>query len=297
VNDAAWLAEQQSDTDHPGEPIELDDTPAAAEPDVEPDEEQDVEPTRRRSAKTKYAGLLAAASALVAALSALFYAGGCSHRQPSALSDAEPAAAVKPAAAPTPAAPNADRPLPYTADASTSCPAGSTPAQNIDGQDPRNAFVCVRGGVDGQFVTIDLPKTFVVTAVALTPGWVGADASGTQQWGQHRVVTLVQYDFHDDKNTLIVQQTGDVHGAVTKAVPSVMTSRITMLIRQTSRPPAQPDATPTTPTGLPGLLDSNAAVPATPTTEVPLLGPPVDTDPVDATFAISRLTIIGHEAT
>lgn len=73
-------------------------------------------------------------------------------------------------AAPAPSAtvdPEGDAPIPYVA--SADCPAGSTPAQSVAGDDPSRAWVCVRGGVDGQVLTLDLGRTMLVTALSITP--------------------------------------------------------------------------------------------------------------------------------
>jgi hypothetical protein len=245
------------------------------------------------------------AGGVVAALvgAAMFYSHDSQPGPPRAgsLSEPQAVAAAQPSpTAPATAGPGVDRSLPYTADAQGSCAEGSTPAQTMSGMDPHNAFVCVRGGGDGQVISIDLGRTYVITAISLTPGWTGLDASGVSQWSQHRVCTVVQYSFPDDPSIPIVtQDTKNIHGEAVKPIKRVLASRIRMLIRYTSRPPADP-ATPTqtpAPGGLPGLF-------ADPGTPAPSSAPPGGlargngdgTDPVDATFAISSLKIIGHEA-
>lgn len=135
-----------------------------------------------------------------------------------------------------------------------------------------------------------------MTAIVLTPGWVGKDPSGAEQWSQHRVVATVQYICNDAERTLLTQETANVHGEATIAVHGVMASRITMLIRQTARPPAQPPSTPTAGGGLDPLLGQPSQSPTETPTQAPLFGQPSNSDPVDATFAISRLQIIGNEA-
>jgi len=254
-----------------------------------------------RKVATGLGGLALAAVVVVLVVAALLYSGGCQHSPDMPhRSVAEPAAVAvtKPVPPSSSAGAGTDRPLPYTADASKSCPAGSTSAQTMSGTDPHNAFVCVRGGLDGQVINIDLPKAFVITAISLTPGWVGKDASGVDQWSQHRVVTIAQYVFNHDPTTLVTQDTKNVHGDAVVSIKHQIAWTITMLIRQTSRPPADPQPTQTAGGGL-GSVFGDAAPTVVPSARPadPLFGQPANnSDPVDATFAISRLKIVGHEA-
>lgn len=255
-----------------------------------------------RKSLIRFGGLAAAAVVISLLGSTLLYAGDKPRGQ---RGNDSPAAqvAMETTAAPTPVASESvgiDRPLPFTA--SANCPAGSTSAQTLAGADPTNAFVCVRKLVDGQIVQIDLSKSYVLTAISLTPGWVGKDSSGSSQWAQHRVVTRVQYIFNDTDRTIIVQDTGNVHGEAVRPVKHVLASKITMLILQTSRPPAETTSPAPEPGG--GLAggglfgDPDTTSPSSPSLPLAPLGPggQTTTDPVDATFAISRLKVIGHEA-
>lgn len=251
-----------------------------------------------------FAGVVAAALTVVLVAAAALHSRDAAPAQSGGGIDeprAVQAAAPAPAPSPVPPAPGVDRPLPYTADARGSCAPGSTPAQTMSGEDPRNAFVCVRGGADGQTITLDLGRTHVITAIALTPGWVGLDASGVSQWSQHRVVTLVQYVFDDPDRTLITQDTRNVHGEAVQPVRRVLASRVQLLIRQTSRPPVEPrhPAAPPESGGLlPGVFGDEAPVPSTrfPDDAFGRATDDPNGDPVDATFAIGALKIIGHEA-
>ncbi|ULE31181.1 hypothetical protein [Mycobacterium sp. IDR2000157661] len=267
--------------------------------DVPLDSDEPDEPQRPRRFDGKVAMGFAAAglvAVLVAIVGAVAVYGSEKPDRPTAASVTDPGAAPPPrTATPKPvAAESTDRPLLYSADAAGSCAAGSTSAQTMAGSDPHSAFVCVRGGADGQVIEIDLSKTYMITAISLTPGWVGKDASGASQWEQYRVVTTVQYLFNDTDRTLVTQETKNVHGEAVQPIKRVLASKIKILIRQTSRPPAQPEpGTPPTPT--PGGVN----LPAPPLTLAPLPGSPLggqpESDPVDAAFAIKRLKIIGHE--
>jgi hypothetical protein len=193
---------------------------------------------------------------------------------------------VAPAPSPTSATDSGtDTPIPYTA--SASCPPGSTAAQAVAGTDPSRAWVCVRGGVDGQVLTLDLGRTMVITAVSITPGWPAADPTGTDQWTAHRVVSRVQWILNDDATTVVTQDTGNVRGDAVQPLPNhgVLASKLTMLVLQTSRAPADTTTPTTTPGG--GLLDDVLApVTATPGAQ--------GSDPADATFAVASIKILGH---
>lgn len=205
----------------------------------------------------------------------------------------------------TTAAPdNQDSTIPYTATA-VGCLPGSTAAQSVAGTDPTQAWVCVTGGNVGQYLIINLGRTMVVTAVSITPGWVGADASGADQWHQHRVLTRVQWSFNDTPPTAVPQETGSVHGEATKPMANsgVLASRIIMLVQETGRAPADSTATSTSTPGGGGVLGEVLGPPAapadpTPTSSTPVLpGLPADTshtDPADNTFAVSSIKIFGH---
>lgn len=223
---------------------------------------------------------------------------------------ATPATQISVAAAlPAPTPPvdvTADRPIPFTATAS--CPPGSTAAQTVAGTDPTQAWVCVRSGADGQTLDIDLGRPMVVTALSITPGWVGADASGADQWLQHRVVTRVQWNLFNGDTApaaIVSQNTGNVRGEAIQPLPDggVLASRITMIVLQTSRAPA--DTTPTTsaPPAPGGVLDDVLGAPLGPLpTPIIDTAPPMPSlpgqrdriDPADNTFAVSAITVIGH---
>ncbi|KQH76606.1 hypothetical protein AO501_10470 [Mycobacterium gordonae] len=195
-----------------------------------------------------------------------------------------------------------DSTIPFTA-TSVGCLPGSTAAQAAASPDPTQAWVCVTGGNAGEFVVLNLGRSMLITAVSLTPGWVGTDSSGVDQWHQHRVATRVQWSFNDSPPTAISQDTGSVHGEATKALPErgVLASRVILLIQETGRAPA--DAAPTTsPAPGSGGLFGDVLGPAA--TEPPpagspavlpgLTGEPARTDPADNSFAISSIKIFGH---
>lgn len=200
--------------------------------------------------------------------------------------------------------------IPFTASA-PGCLPGSTAAQAVASGDPTQAWVCVRGGVDGQVLTIELGRTMAVTAIRITPGWVGPDASGADQWLQHRVLTRVSWILtdHGNKPTVVPQHTGNVHGEAPQPMPGqgVLASTITMIVQETSRPPTDVPPADQGPgaAGPGGLLDDVLGAPlGTPpessTTQLlpglpGMNGGQGETDPVDNTFAVSSITVEGHE--
>ncbi|MBU8841271.1 hypothetical protein [Mycolicibacterium goodii] len=203
--------------------------------------------------------------------------------------------------APPTTPPNTDGPLPFTA--SSDCPPGSTSAQSVADPSSTTPWVCVRS-VDGQVLEIDLGRTFVITAVSIVPGAVNKTDVGPDQpdpWLQHRVVTRVQWQFNDTDRTVKNQNTGNVRGEAVESIrPGVLASKITVIIQETSRPPAiAPSSTaPAPPPGagpsiLGDILGGNQDGPA----PVPVLpGGETSRDPADGTFAVSSIKIIGHRA-
>jgi hypothetical protein len=281
-------------------PVDLD-GPPAPEPDPPPGE--DANAGAKKTALVLGAGLLVAAVAILAALT-------MSPRRdtPAAAVYPRPGLSAQPTPVPQPAPtpPDSDQAVPFTAAAN--CPSGSTSAQALTDTASDSAWVCVRGApggqVDGQVLHIDLGRSYLLTAVSITPGWVAKTPGGKDEWLQHRVVTRVQYVFNDDERTIFTQDTGNTHGPVTSALPrKVLASRVTVIILQTSRPPASPlpSTGPSAAASQPGFLDSvlgagNAPPPpeATQTSAPEPLDPP-GSDPVDATFAVAELKIFGHQ--
>ncbi len=240
----------------------------------------------------------------------------------SSSTDAPPSAAPSSAVsvAPVPPPPAAAAPIndpsqdvPILFQASSPCPqAGAGSAQNVASDDPTRAWVCMRDS-DGQVMTLDLGKPMKVTAIELTPGWVGTDASGADQWMAHRVVTRVQWILINGADrTVVTQDTKNAHGPVAQAMPSngpdqgVLASQIQMVILQTSRPPADspapggaaPGADPAGGGGiLPGILGAplDGGQPSTAPSQDPNFGTTeTGSDPVDSTVAISSIKVHGH---
>jgi hypothetical protein len=204
--------------------------------------------------------------------------------------------------APPSAPPNTDGPLPFTA--SSDCPPGSTSAQSVADPSSTTPWVCVRS-VDGQVLEIDLGRTFVITAVSIVPGAISKTDVNPDQpdpWLQHRVVTRVQWQFNDTDRTVKNQNTGNVRGEAVESIhPGVLASKITVIIQETSRPPAIAPTgtapTPPSPSARPSILgdilgsNQGGAVP-----DPVFPGGTTTRDPADGTFAVSSIKIIGHKA-
>lgn len=194
----------------------------------------------------------------------------------------------------------ADQPLPFTAAAD--CPAGSTTAQSIADPDKPTPWICIRH-TDGQPLTITLgpsgmEHSYVITAVSIVPGDITpAQGSATEPWLQHRVVTRLQWQFNDTAGTVLSQSTGNIHGEAVLPVPRINASRITVLIQETSRPPAQ--AAPTEgPQAAPSgqIFSDILGSPASGGSPQPSLPVGDGPDPSDTTFAVTSIKIIGHKA-
>jgi hypothetical protein len=292
ASDAAQFADDQAPpTKDAGQTVDLDD----AEPPP-----CDVNAGAKKTAVLLGAALVLAVAVIVAALLTF--------------SDAPPPAArpVSAAAAsavpvPTNAAPQSgqEQAVPFTA--SANCPAGSSSAEALTDSSSDSAWVCVRGAlgaeVDGQVLHVDFGRSYVLSAVSVTPGWVAKTPGGKEEWPQHRVVTRLQYLFNDTDRTIFTQDTGTPHGPVTTPLPNkVLASRVTVVILATARPPASPlPARDPGAAGQPGFGDSLLGPDAAPVppevTAAAEPGPPAepDSDPADATFAMSALKFFGHQ--
>jgi hypothetical protein len=324
--DAGYPDGYDEDPEYGGDygPIDADGHPTAdlapfsddAEPGEGDDEQPDETPsTPPRFSKPVVIGFLGVVGVVTIGVAAAMV--GMQSSSTELAPSAAPASSVSavPAPPPPPAAapindPSQDVPIPFQA--SSPCPqAGAGSAQNVASDDPTRAWVCMRDS-DGQVMTLDLGKPMKVTAIELTPGWVGTDASGADQWMQHRVVTRVQWILINGADrTVVTQDTKNAHGPVPQAMPSngpdqgVLASQIQMVILQTSRPPADspvagspaPGADPNNGGAiLPGILGAPlGGEPSTAPSQDPTFGSPeTGSDPVDNTVAISSIKILGH---
>lgn len=278
--------------------------------------EEDQSNRRFNPAVVGGAVALVVIATVVALVIALVVFGGSSDPTPPRIAPVKTvAAAPPPAAEPV----TNDQALPFTVEnpcppgsvggCKPPCASGSSTSQALDGSDANTAFVCVRNGADGQTFELNLGHTYTSTAVCITPGWVGVDGSGVDQWNQHRVVSKLQYVLINGQERTVVQQdTGNV--AAETCVPvkgpsdrGALAARVRVTILQTSRPPVQKTDDPgPAGAGGGGLLDAlTGPAPAdggqgsTP----PVFGgsgPQQGTDPVDTTFAIKQIKILGHES-
>lgn len=315
---AFGVAPFDGDTDEPDAGADEfgDDLPASPDRDLDPLPDDtadfgdiDSAATTPRFSKPVVIGFASVVAVVTLGLAAAMISMQSSPTEAPAQAGSSTHAAVVPPP-PAPAAPvtNPAEDVPIPFQASSPCPqAGSGAAQNVASEDPTRAWVCMRDS-DGQVLTLDMGKPMKVTALSLTPGWIGTDASGAEQWMKHRVVTRVQWILINGADrTVVTQDTKNAHGPVVQPMPSngpdqgVLASKIQMIILQTSRPPAD---TPTTPA--PGAGPANGGGFLDSVLGAPLAGAPApgedpnfgtsegNSDPVDNTVAISSIQIIGH---
>ena len=161
---------ERNDDDEASVPAPVEhDAPPTPITSVGPDEPIDANAGAKKTAVVLGAGLLVAVVAIVAALT------GFGHRDEPAVADTAPSVPMRASTAPTQSAPpptDSDQSVPFTA--SANCPAGSTSAQALTDTAGDSAWVCVRGApggqVDGQVLHIDLGRSYLLTAVSVTPG-------------------------------------------------------------------------------------------------------------------------------
>lgn len=259
---------------------------------------QSREPRRRFSPRVLGAFGAAAALATVVTVSATLVNSPAPQPTAADTGSALPRPPQVPAEPQPPA--NNDKPLAFTA--SSDCLPGSTAAQSVADPNSPTPWICVRS-VDGQVLEIDLGRMYLVSAVSIVPGAVtkaGAAGGSVDPWFDHRVVTRLQWQFNDDEHTVVNQNTGNERGERVQAIePPVLTSKITAIIQETSRPPT---AAPSTPLPAPGagLIDATLGG------EVQVTGAPAPApilpsqqesrpDPSDRTFAVGGIKIIGRK--
>jgi len=264
----------------------------------------DLNAGARRILRRLLAGVGVTAVVIVAGFAAC---GGGAPATPAATHRASPAPAPDAERPPGPVAPQQDQAVPYTP-TTDSCPGGPTSPLALTGNG--TVWVCSRGPqeslLDGQVLHVTFscgrsrPEptcSYMLSAVSVTPGWIST-AGSTDQWLQHRVVSRVQFNFFNgDKLAAdpFLLDTNGIHGPVSATLPSrVLASRADVLILRTDRPSAAP-----TVAGSPPALSDTGGTLGTdplgaPWTSAALDGEPVGPDPVDATFAVSQLSFLGH---
>lgn len=312
-DDAVELDDEDASAETGDEPAEFEDpsTDADNAPSSDPQPERaiagpvdDGEPAAKEVRPRRYTPWVLGVFAAVAVVATVATTLGVTLSGPDTphprVHPSRPSPAPSLAAAPTTTSPDTeDRPLPFTARAD--CAGGSTSANSIADPERPSPWICVRH-TDGQplYITLGpagIEHSYVITAVSITPGDTApAQGAGGDPWLQHRVVSLLTWRFNDVANTGIDQTTGDVHGEAVQPVPNISASKITVIIRHTSRPVAATPAPTSATDGGPfsGILGGPPGAPTGPTTDSQ--GVNQDHDPSDGTFAVSGIKIIGHKA-
>lgn len=270
-----------------------------ADPDPNPDADAgDLDHQQRPRRFTPWVAALFGGVALLATVITVAASTLTGRDEPTPAPARSSSAPRPPAPAPPPstAEPIADGPIPFTA--SADCGQGSTAAQSVADPQSRTPWICARK-VDGQVLTINLGRAYVITAVSIVPGAVNKTSADDQSdpWLQHRVVSRLQWQFNDTDKTIKSQNTGNVHGEAVMAVPNVLASAVTVIIQETSRPPMVAPTTTAAPAPRPGgdILGPILGTPNAPESGPALPGQPAAPDPSDGTFAVSSIKIIGHK--
>jgi hypothetical protein len=313
-----WLLEQVLDE---GPPVRISDPavdgrpPGPAPVDLDADADAAAVPNRdvnagaRRVLRVLLAGVGLAAAVIVTLFAVV--GGGPAAAPPQEHPDGAAPELATPAPSTIPV-PQQDQAVPYTP-TTDSCPAGSSSPLALTDTGADSAWVCVRGPqesrLDGQVlhVRFDCGRSrpaascsYILGAVALTPGWVATTAGGTDPWSAHRVITRVQFTFFNGAQLAadpFMLDTNGIHGPVSAPLPAaVLASRADVLILHTARPEAA--AAPTLTDRDTPPPDWWAPAPEPTQDAAPTPGPGSDPepggDPVDATFAMSRLSFYGH---
>jgi hypothetical protein len=290
------------------EPTDTTATPAAP---------SDVNAGAKRTLVWLGSGVALTAAAIVLAF--LVFGGGPAPA-PAPAPHHSPVAAPAVVAVPTPSeqpAPPQDQAVPF--DPSTiSCLGGPTSPLALTDITNDSAWVCSRGPqesrIDGQILHVKFlcdrsrPESacsYIFNSLSVTPGCVPKTPGGKDEWLEHRVPKILQFNFYNGDQLAadpFFLDTKSVHGQVPATLSGkILASRVDVMILHTERPTPGPatGARGAGPDGvLPpssGLLDSVEA-----SGDLP---PPVlfDTapgqlanDPVDATFCMSQLQFFGH---
>lgn len=247
-------------------PVDLSTLAAAADTGGEQGEAQD-QATQTSNRVRGWAGVLIGLTAVCSIVAAgIMIATSRDDPAPPKTAQVPVLAVGEPTVEPTPPLEAGDDIIPYMATAE-GCYEGSTSPGALQETDTESAWECVRGfgaaggGTNGQLLRIKLgnemtgPRWYSVSKVEITPGWVAKVQGGRDEWSQHRVPTKVRFVFNDSTDpqrppTHWDVDTGGVRGPVpfTGAKP-VLASEITMVILETTRPPA--DDAPATGTATP----------------------------------------------
>lgn len=286
-------------------PVNLGALAAPSDPGGEDDASPD-QATQTSSRVRGWAGVLIGVTAVCSVVAAgIMLATSRDDPAPPKTAQVPVLAVGQPTVEPTAAPGAGDDIIPYMATAE-GCYEGSTSPGALQETDTESAWACVRGfgaaggGTNGQLLKIKLgnemtgPRWYLVSKVEITPGWVAKVQGGRDEWSQHRVPTRVRLVFNDstDPQRPPTHWDIDTRGArgpvpYTGAKP-VLASEITMVVLETMRPPA--DDAPADDTATP---TSAPQYPELTTSEEPTEDPENPTA-VDATFAVSLLTIEGR---
>lgn len=259
-----------------------------------------------------------ALTAVAIVLAFLVFGGGPAPTPPPQHS---PVAAPAVVAVPTPSelpAPPQDQAVPFEP-STISCLGGPTSPLALTDISTDSAWVCSRGPqesrIDGQILHVKFlcdrsrPESacsYILNSLSVTPGCVPKTPGGKDEWLEHRVTRILQFNFYNGDQLAadpFFLDTKSVHGPVPATLPGkILASRVDVMILHTERPTpgpaagangARPDGVAPPPSGLlDSAVGSGDLPPPALFDTVP--GNVVGNDPVDATFCMGELQFFGH---
>lgn len=129
----------------------------------------------------------------------------------------------------------------------SNCGPGSADPSGAFDNNPSTAWVCIPAP-DGSppVLHIEFDGRYLVSALAMVPGFDHVDNDGTDRWASHNTAALVDYEFDDPDATRLTQQTNSLRGTVhTPVDPPVAATAMTITVPEVAIPtPGGPDTLP-----------------------------------------------------
>ncbi len=142
--------------------------------------------------------------------------------------------------------PQADRPAGRVGATLTSQPSAVRVEKIVDGDNNTGWGASATDGT-GEAITFDFGKPIVLTQIGLTPGFlkygprVSAGCQPAEAFSENRFVASVRFTFDD--GTELVHDFTETPTLQVAAIPEVTTTRVSITILRTVRPPGADDDT------------------------------------------------------